>query len=73
MTDIHEELYLESFIRPIIAWNTVRRTGVPTLDPYPGASISTYLRRFNYPPNEVASNLNTPPNLPTDTPHWFEN
>ena len=70
---VHEELYLESFLRPILAWNTVRRTGVPELEEVPGTSISTILKRFNYPPDEVGSNINTPPNLPTDTPQWFEN
>ncbi|MEL6250654.1 MAG: SusD/RagB family nutrient-binding outer membrane lipoprotein [Bacteroidota bacterium] len=73
MEDIHVQLYLESFIRPVVAWNTVRRTGVPTLDPVPGTNISTILKRFNYPPDEVASNPNTPANPPTDTPMWFEN
>ena len=73
MEDIHIQLYLESFIRPVVAWNTVRRTGVPTLDPVPGTNISTILKRFNYPPDEVASNPNTPANPPTDTPMWFEN
>lgn len=70
---IYEQLYLESFLRPIVAWNTVRRTKVPALDPPPGTGISTYLKRFAYPPNEVASNVNTPANQPNDTPQWFEN
>ena len=73
LEDIHVQLYLESFIRPMVAWNTVRRTGVPELDPVPGTNISTYLKRFNYPPDEVASNPNTPANPTTDTPMWFEN
>ncbi|MDW3645740.1 MAG: SusD/RagB family nutrient-binding outer membrane lipoprotein [Bacteroidia bacterium] len=73
MEDIHIQLYLESFIRPVVAWNTVRRTGVPELDPVPGTNISTILKRFNYPPDEVASNPNTPANPTTDTPMWFEN
>lgn len=73
MQDIHEQLYIESFIRPVVAWNTVRRTQVPELEPVPGSSISTILKRFNYPPDEVASNPNTPPNAPTDTKMWFEN
>ena len=72
MQAIHEQLYIESFIRPVVAWNTVRRTDVPTMDPVPGTVISTYLKRFNYPPNEVASNPNTPANAPTDTKMWFE-
>ena len=73
LQDVHEQLYLESFMRPIIAWNTVRRTKVPEMNAVPGTSISTILKRFNYPPDEVASNINTPANLPTDTPQWFEN
>ena len=73
MQDIHKQLYIESFIRPVVAWNTVRRTKVPTLDPVPGSSITTYLKRFNYPPDEVASNPNTPANALTDKPMWFEN
>lgn len=73
LQDVHEQLYLESFMRPIIAWNTVRRTKVPEMNDVPGTSISSILKRFNYPPDEVASNINTPANLPTDTPVWFEN
>ncbi|MEM6801898.1 MAG: SusD/RagB family nutrient-binding outer membrane lipoprotein [Bacteroidota bacterium] len=73
MEDIYKELYIESFIRPMVAWNTVRRTGFPVLDEVPGTNISTYLRRFNYPPDEVASNPNAPANPTTDTPMWFEN
>lgn len=73
MQAIHEQLYIESFIRPMVAWNTVRRTDVPAMEPVPGTVISTYLKRFNYAPNEVNSNPNTPANLPTDTKMWFEN
>lgn len=70
---VQEQLFLESFMRPVIAWNTVRRTKVPALVPPAAASISTILKRFNYAPNEAAANKNTPANLPTDTPMWFEN
>ncbi|MCB0566551.1 MAG: hypothetical protein KDD01_19455, partial [Phaeodactylibacter sp.] len=70
---VHEQLYLESFIRPVVAWNTVRRTKVPTLSPPSNATITTILKRFNYPPDEVASNPNTPVNVNTDVPQWFEN
>jgi len=73
LQDIHEQLYIESFIRPVVAWNTVRRTNVPELELVPGSSITTILKRFNYPPDEVASNPNTPTNAPTDTKMWFEN
>jgi len=73
MQDIHEELYLESFMRPVVAWNSVRRTGTPALTAVPGSSISTILKRFNYPPDEIGANPNTPANLDTDVPMWFEN
>lgn len=72
LEEIHTQLWLEAFLRPVVAWNTVRRTGVPALSPPPGASISTILKRFDYPPDEVASNPNTPSNPETDTPMWFE-
>lgn len=73
LEEVYEQLFIESFIRPVVAWNTVRRTKVPVLSPPPGASISTILKRFTYPPNESDSNPNTPVNAPTDTPMWFEN
>jgi hypothetical protein len=57
----------------VIAWNTVRRTKIPALAPPPSSGISTILKRFTYPPNESDSNPNTPVNIPTDTPMWFEN
>ncbi len=69
---IHEQLWLEAFLRPVVAWNTVRRTGTPALSPPPGAAITTILKRFDYPPDEVAANPNTPANPDTDTPMWFE-
>lgn len=72
LTKIHEQLWLESFFRPIVAWNTVRRTGVPALDPPGNAVISTILKRFTYPPDETGANPNTPVNLETDIPMWFE-
>ncbi|MEL6853420.1 MAG: hypothetical protein AAFP92_33225, partial [Bacteroidota bacterium] len=73
LQDVHEQLYLESFLRPVVAWNHVRRTKVPDMEAVPGSSISTILKRFNYAPNEVAANPNAPANLPTDAPMWFEN
>lgn len=73
LEDIHNQLYIESFMRPVVAWNTVRRTNTPTLETVPGSNISTILKRFNYPPDEVAANPKTPANPPTDTKMWFEN
>jgi hypothetical protein len=73
MDDVYNQQYLAAFLQPVIAWNHVRRNKVPDLETPPASNISTYLKRFNYPPDEVASNPNTPANLPTDTPMWFEN
>ena len=72
LTQVYEQMYVEGFWRSVYAWNHVRRTGVPDLQPPAAATITTILKRFNYPPDEVGSNPNTPSNLPTDTPVWFE-
>ena len=73
LNGVYEQQYLETFMRPVVAWNTVRRTGIPALSPPAASSITTYLKRFNYPPDEVAANPNTPVNDRTDLPMWFEN
>lgn len=70
---VYEQEYLETFLRPVVAWNHVRRTGIPALSPPSATSITTILKRFNYPPDEVAANPNTPVNERTDLPMWFEN
>lgn len=58
---IHEQQYLETFMRPVVSWNHVRRTRVPELDEVPGAVIDDFLQRFSFPPDEVGANPNTPP------------
>lgn len=70
---IGEEQYLETFLRPVEAWTTVRRTKVPAVQAAPAASITTMLKRFQYPPAERASNDNVPIDLLGDIPQWFEN
>ena len=72
LADIHDQLYLDTFMRPVVAWNHVRRATSPVLSPPSTSTISTILKRFNYPPDEVASNPNTPINPLTDVPMWFE-
>lgn len=70
---VHGQQYLETFLRPIVAWNHIRRTDVPAVPAAPGSTITTYLKRFTYPPDEIGANPNTPANPNTDTPQWFEN
>jgi hypothetical protein len=72
LNDIYEQQYLEALLRPVLAWNTVRRNAFPVLPTPPASSITTYLKRFTYPPDETSSNPNTPVNLITDIPMWFE-
>ncbi len=57
---LHEQQYLETFMRPVVAWNHVRRTRVPELDAVPGAVIADFLQRFTYPPDEIGANGNAP-------------
>lgn len=73
LEDIYNQQYLASFLMPVMAWNHVRINRVPALVPPPNTSISTILKRFNYPPDEVGTNPNTPKNKNTDSPMWFEN
>jgi len=70
---IHEQQYIEAILRPIEAWNTVRRTKVPVMDPSPGSLISTMLKRLQYSPTERAANPNNPVDILGDVPMWFEN
>lgn len=72
VNDIYNEEYLASFLNPVLAWNHVRRNKVPVLETPPGSNISTILKRFTYPPDETSANPNTPANLATDIPMWFE-
>lgn len=73
LDDVYNQEFLAAFLHPVLAWNQVRRNKVPVLETPPNSNITTYLKRFNYPPAEISSNENTPANLPTDVPMWFEN
>ncbi|RIV31582.1 SusD/RagB family nutrient-binding outer membrane lipoprotein [Flagellimonas lutimaris] len=73
LTDIYNEQYLASFLMPVLCWNNVRRNQIPVLETPPASNISTYLKRFTYPPTEIATNPNIPANKLTDVPMWFEN
>lgn len=73
LIEVGEQQYLEAFWRPVEAWNTVRRNKVPNVGAAPGATITSMLKRFNYPPAEISANPNTPVNKVTDAKMWFEN
>ncbi|MGB3144921.1 MAG: SusD/RagB family nutrient-binding outer membrane lipoprotein, partial [Maribacter sp.] len=73
LEDVYNEQYLAAFYQPVMAWTHVRRNQFPELDPPPASTISTILKRFVYPPDEIGSNPNVPANKLTDIPMWFEN
>lgn len=73
MNDVYNQQYLAAFLQPVLAWNIYRINKVPVLQAPPNSTIGTVLRRFVYPPDEIAANLNTPADKPTQTPMWFEN
>lgn len=69
---LHEQQFLETFMRPVVSWNHVRRTRVPELDEVPGAVIDDFLQRFSFPPDEVGANPNTPPQaIDNAVKMWF--
>ncbi|MCX2720692.1 SusD/RagB family nutrient-binding outer membrane lipoprotein [Lentiprolixibacter aurantiacus] len=73
LEDVYNQQYLAAFLQPVLSWNHVRRNQFPVLETPPASNISTILKRFNYPPDEVGANPNTPANPETDVPMWFEN
>ena len=73
LNDVFNQQYLAAFLMPIMAWNHYRMNKIPALDPPPNTNISTVLKRFNYPPDEIGTNPNAPINKDTDVPMWFEN
>ncbi|MDH5607921.1 MAG: SusD/RagB family nutrient-binding outer membrane lipoprotein [Cyclobacteriaceae bacterium] len=73
LNEVYEQEYLAAFMCPVLAWNHVRRNKIPALSPPSNTSITTILKRFTYPPAEISANPNTPTNLATDVPMWFEN
>jgi len=70
---IGEQQFLATFWCPIVSWNHVRRTKVPAIDAAPGSTITTMLKRLLYSPVERGANMNTPVDVLTDVPMWFEN
>ncbi len=70
---IGEQQFLATFWCPIVSWNHVRRTKVPAIQAAPGSTITTMLKRLLYSPVERGANMNTPVDVLTDVPMWFEN
>lgn len=69
---IAEQQWLDLFNRSLEAWNQWRRTEIPALTPAPGTLVPGMIRRWPYPPLEVASNPLTPAQKPLDNKMWFD-
>ena len=61
--------YFSRFISPE-SYNDFRRTGFPTITPYPNASIPM---RYPYPTNERLYNTNLPKGTTKNTKIWWDN
>ncbi len=70
---IHTQQYIEVLDRAPENWSHWRRVKFPELSVAENANLGDIIRRFPYPPSEIAANPNTPQDPPLDTPMWFEN
>jgi hypothetical protein len=71
---IWEQQYVEVFERGPENWVHIKRTHYPLIPVPVQAVLSTIIRRYPYPPDEVSSNPNTPAMGVgyTAEPMWFE-
>lgn len=65
--------YIELWDRSPENWSEWKRTKFPALELPEQAQLGDIIRRYSYPPSEIASNPNTPQDPTLDTPMWFEN
>lgn len=72
LENIYTQQYIEVLDRAPENWSQWRRTKFPELEVAENAELGDIIRRFPYPPSEIASNPNTPQNPVLDTPMWFE-
>ncbi len=73
LENIWTQSYIEIWDRSPENWSEWKRTKFPTLELPEQAQLGDIIRRYSYPPSEIASNPNTPQDPPLDTPMWFEN
>jgi len=70
---IWTQAYIEVLDRAPENWSHWRRVKFPELSVAQNANLGDIIRRFPYPPSEIAANPNTPQDPALDTPMWFEN
>ena len=70
---IWTQSYIEIWDRAPENWSEWKRTKFPSLTLPEQAQLGDIIRRYSYPPSEIASNPNTPSDPTLDTPMWFEN
>ncbi len=69
---INEQHYIELFTRGIEAWTQWRRSKTPSFQLPVQSSLTSIIRRYNYPASEISSNPNAPTQKPLTDPMWFE-
>lgn len=72
LEEIRLQQYIDLFERGPEAWGNWRRTKVPALELPENATLGDIIRRWNYPPDEIAANPKTPTGIINDQPMWFE-
>lgn len=72
LTFIRTQQWLDLFERHPENWTHWRRTKTPELEAPTNAQLGTIIRRYEYPPDPVATNPNLPPTQQQETPMWFE-
>jgi len=73
LTEIRQQQYIAYYERGGDAWANWKRTKVPSLDLPEQAVLGDIIRRYPYPPDEIAANPKVPAQAPLDTPMWYEN
>lgn len=69
---IAQQQWIDFIQRPLEGWTNWRRTEVPALELPKGAQTGNLIRRFQYPPDEVAANINAPTQKALDEKMWFD-
>jgi hypothetical protein len=70
---LYLQFYIDTFLRGLDSWTLYRRSGFPSITPYPGTLLGDVIHRWPYEDEETILNPNFPANPPAlDAPMWFE-
>lgn len=70
---LYLQFYIDTFLRGLDSWTLYRRSGFPSITPFPGTLLGDVIHRWPYEDEETILNPNFPENPPAlDAPMWFE-